>query len=125
MISKIVGFFFGDLRGWLITGAILGIAFWVIAFPIFESKNARQLEQEQAPLVAELENFKRSNGKYPEALDSLVPKYLAELPRCPISRRPGYWFDTTTGSYELRCPTFLFTVRTYKSTVKKWEISSD
>jgi len=125
IVGQILHFFLGEVRGWLIGGAIFGIGVWVVAFPIFERRNTERLEAEQAPLIAKLEQFKSKNGKYPDRLDALVPDYLSELPPCPISRRPAYVVDEKSGDYELICPTFVFSTRTYTPGTKTWRPSMD
>jgi hypothetical protein len=125
LLGYIFSFFFGEVRGLLIGGPVLGIVVWLVVFPIVERRNTSRLESDQAPLVSEFEHYKAKNGKYPERLDALVPDYLAELPQCPISHKPGYAFDPKTGDYELFCPTFLFSVRSYTPSTKAWRLSID
>jgi hypothetical protein len=125
MIARIAKPILGDVRAWIVAGIILGIVAWVVVFPIVERRNTSRLESDQAPVISELEHYKVKNGKYPERLDALVPDYLAELPPCPISHKPGYAVDPKTGEYELFCPTFLFSVRTYTPSRKTWAFSGD
>ncbi|MBY0113656.1 MAG: hypothetical protein K2Y21_12615 [Phycisphaerales bacterium] len=63
-----------------------------ILAPAFERTRVKALEavaQRDAVLVAlAAESFRRAQGTYPETLDSLVPRFLPEIPADPVDGMP-------------------------------------
>ena len=84
-----------------------------------------------APLLAALEQYRKTTGQYPDELGELVPEYLATLPECPVS---GGWAGTDyyykrkeghrlEGTYLIQCAVgaFLFPHRgLYESDDEEW-----
>lgn len=46
----------------------------------YVSKIDEQIPENAMPIIRAIESFRRDTGHYPESLDALIPKHLAELP---------------------------------------------
>jgi hypothetical protein len=42
------------------------------------------------PLIGAIEKFRRTTGVYPEELEELIPKYIADLPSTGLYRNPSF-----------------------------------
>lgn len=57
--------------------------------------------EELKPITLALENFKKSENKYPQKLDELVPKYLPSVPQKAGGREISY-FPVSEKEYNLK-----------------------
>ena len=84
-----------------------------------------------SPLIAALERYRTVTGEYPDEIDELVPKFLTDLPECPVTAGRSndlYYFkrkqgQRLAGTYIIQCPVgaFVFPVLgIYESDVRGW-----
>ena len=65
----------------------------------------QRIPQNATPLTQAIESFQRETGDYPESLEALVPKYLAELPEVRFSVfQPVITYRVTDGKPYLAIP---------------------
>ena len=58
-----------------------------------------------APIAKAIETFRTDAGHYPESLEMLMPKYLAEVPMLRLCvLQPGIWYGNIDGKPYLRIP---------------------
>ena len=102
---------------------LIAIALFGIVGTLFEGPKTTLVDNSFAPVIAGLDKYKSTNGRYPDNLDALLPAYLGDLPGCPDSTKPGaaYYVDPNSGDYVLGCYTGLFTKRLYDSRTRRWE----
>jgi hypothetical protein len=60
-----------------------------------------QATADQAGMACALERFRLENKRYPDSLDQLAPKYLAQLPLDVITGAPQKYHPTVEGGYVL------------------------
>lgn len=76
-----------------------------IAIPNFvkaaQSLCRNQAAAHQAALVCALERFKRAEGKYPEKLEDLQPRFVAEIPHDVITGKPYLYHRLENGTFLL------------------------
>jgi hypothetical protein len=53
------------------------------------------------PLIAAIENYKTENGEYPENLETLIGKYIQELPKINIMGMRGYHYEKQNRTFQL------------------------
>ena len=46
------------------------------------------------PIIEALENFRRSNDRYPDSLGELVPTFISEIPQTGLAGYPDFQYDT-------------------------------
>ena len=115
---------FGFLK--VVAGVIGAALLFAAGGAFFEGKNAGHVEASQNVTVEALARYKAKYGRFPGELGTLVPEYLAEIPKCPdSSRSAAYYLDPKSGEFELGCPTFMFARRQYSSARRVWESQSD
>ena len=90
--------------------AMIGCALCLAAFPkVLRYVSFRELascEDNVKLLAAACSNYANDNdGVYPAKLQSLVPKYLSEIPVCPTTRDDTYskGFESAPNAYTVYC----------------------
>lgn len=123
LIAGIVGLFTKRHRatrfcGWLF---LLSLGATVIGGVI--SLNRQQGGQETAEqLVKAIERFHRERGKYPAALDALVPAYLPSLPRPKWGQSANpYFYRQQSNTFTLSYSTGFKVHRVYNPHTKTWD----
>jgi len=62
------------------------------------------------PILSALARYQQDKGKYPEALNELVPDYLEAIPATGVDKYPRFYYfkaprhELSGGSYELGVP---------------------
>ena len=65
----------------------------------------KRIPENALPLTQAIESFQRETGHYPESLDNLLPKHLAELPEVRFSvSQPSITYRVTDGKPYLSIP---------------------
>ena len=110
---------------------VLGSVYCFILFLIIGhgvSSLSSNLEQEIAPVIVALEEYKKDMGQYPESSDlhadlqSLVPTYLSILPGCTGGRSSVLHYRHEGGNYDLFCYNGPgISKYQYSSDSKKWQ----
>lgn len=90
----------------------------------------RQLELDAAPVIAAVEDFRRSQGRYPKDLSELPASVWAGLPEAaPKARRwqgagdvSCWYFEPDKGrpNYGITCGTLIFLKHTYDPARRRW-----
>jgi len=60
-----------------------------------------QVTVDLARVACNLERYRLANGKYPESLDGLVPKFMAKVPNDLMSGKPLHYKTKEDGTFEL------------------------
>lgn len=60
-----------------------------------------QVTADLARVACNLERYRLANGKYPESLDALVPKYMTKVPDDLMSGKPLHYKTKEDGTFEL------------------------
>jgi type II secretory pathway pseudopilin PulG len=82
-------------------------------------RNKAVAESRGTQVVQALSRFKLESGKYPEKLDTLVPKHIATLPKCPNG--DAFDYAAAAGEYTLTCPKVGFKPYVYDSRNRGWQ----
>jgi hypothetical protein len=71
-------------------------------------------------MISALSAYKRDSGVYPETLDTLVPKYVFAVGKCPGGAPMGYL--VSSGEYVISCQNVVFKSMPYRydSQSKRW-----
>lgn len=91
-----------------------------VVFALNTSMSTTKARANTERVVASLERYRSEHGRYPDALISLVPRYLSEIPRCQIGR--VHYFQPEDGSYNLACSAYVFMRWFYSSKTNGWEL---
>ncbi len=99
---------------------ILVCAYVGLDFYTSGQQNASTVEGRGGSIIAALSRHKREAGNLPDALDKLVPKYLAMLAKCPNGQ--PYEYKPAGTEYTLTCQEVLFKSKPYQydSKSKAW-----
>jgi hypothetical protein len=83
-------------------------------------KDMLTVETRGVGMISALSAYKRDSGVYPETLDTLVPKYVLAVSKCPGGAPMGYL--VSSGEYVISCPNVVFKSMpyTYDSQSKRW-----
>jgi hypothetical protein len=110
--------------GWRRNAVIAG-AVVVAVFVIYRGIVPHVLPEENRPageaIVAALEAYKRANGRYPEKLAQLQPRFLAAIPQ-PVSGTNFAYAATSDGTacwFGYQTPRDMY--NEYDSRVRKWQ----
>lgn len=79
---------------WKITLVRIAIPLLVLWLVMFNESFQRRIAEKNAPqIIAACEQFHDANGRYPKALEDLVPKYLSSIPPAKycVDGRFYYW----------------------------------
>jgi hypothetical protein len=91
---------------------ILVAAYVALDFYTGGQQNASTVEGRGGAIVGALSGYKRETGGLPDALDKLVPKYLAALAKCPNGQ--PYAYKPAGAEYTLTCQDVLFKSKPYQ-----------
>ncbi len=84
----------------------------------------QRIPENALPLTQAIESFHRETGRYPESLDDLMPKYLAELPDIRLSvTQPLITYRMTDGKPYLSIPSAMgdmFAIYEYNFGTRVW-----
>ena len=90
----------------------------------YVSEVDQRIPQNATPLTQAIESFQRETGAYPEALEALVPKHLAELPDVRFSVfQPEVTYRISDGKHYLAIPSAMgdmFAQFEYNFETKEW-----
>ncbi len=72
----------------------------------FAVENVAAFTREKAivktePLISAIEKYKTENGEYPENLESLIGKYIQEIPKLNIMGTRAYQYEKRNSSFQL------------------------
>jgi hypothetical protein len=100
----------------ILAGAYVGLEFYSDG-----ERDKAVAETRGTQVVQALSRFKLEAGKYPERLETLVPKHIQKLPSCPGGETFGY--AAAAGEYTLTCPNVGFKTTPYKydSRMRGWQ----
>ncbi len=94
----------------------------------YVSEVDQQIPQNSTPLTQAIESFKRETGDYPDSLEALIPKHLAELPEVRFSVfQPEITYRIRDGKSHLAIPSAMgdmFAQFEYNFETKKWQHQS-
>ena len=96
----------------IVVVVILVCAYVALDFYTGGQQNASMVEGRGGAIIAALSNHKRETGSLPDALDKLVPKYLAALAKCPNGQ--PYAYKPAGPEYTLTCQEVLFKSKPYQ-----------
>lgn len=82
-------------------GKVLGGLFFPSADAVWNAERRVNSELNLLRLAIEIEIYKRSNDRYPETLDQLVPNQLTEIPSDPFARTQEYGYRKTDTGYRV------------------------
>jgi len=116
-------------RRWRLPGAIVLFSFWLglvavawvgasATYPL-RVKYLMRVPQRAAPMIRAIETYKTHNGRYPDRLHSLVPKYLQAIPETGMGGYPRYGYSTNKDGFRVLIPIpfgLKFDFLVYKST---------
>jgi len=91
---------------------ILVCGYVALDFYTSGQQNASMVEGRGGALIGALSGYKRETGNLPDALDKLVPKYVAALTKCPNGQ--PYAYKANGGEYTLTCQEVLFKSKPYQ-----------
>jgi hypothetical protein len=60
-----------------------------------------QTAANQAAIACALERYRLANGNFPDTLDALAPKFIAQLPKDVINNQPMKYRRTSDGQFVL------------------------
>lgn len=90
----------------------------------YASKIDEQIPANAMPIIRAIESFRRDTGHYPESLDALIPKHLAELPDVRFSvAQPLIIYRIADGQPYLAIPSTMgdmFAQYEYDFATKAW-----
>jgi len=95
-----------------VLAVILVIAYVGLDFYTSGQQNASMAEGRGGAIVDALSRYKRESGSLPDALDKLVPKYVAALPKCPNGQT--YAYKPAAAEFTLTCQEVLFKSKPYQ-----------
>ncbi len=75
-------------------------------------QNASMVEGRGGALISALSGYKRETGNLPDALDKLVPKYIAAVTKCPNGQ--PYAYKPAGAEFTLTCQEVLFKSKPYQ-----------
>ncbi len=103
---------------------------YILTIGILASSRLELIETSMKPVIAALESYKAGNGKYPETLEQLVPKFLSTQPFCPdtsaliVGFKPKslkiVYRASDSQEYMLGCNAIWFNFDSYTSQSKAW-----
>jgi hypothetical protein len=91
---------------------ILVCAYVALDFYTSGQQNASMVEGRGGAIVGALSGYKRETGNLPDALDKLVPKYIAALAKCPNGQ--PYAYKPSGAEFTLTCEQVLFKSKPYQ-----------
>jgi hypothetical protein len=92
------------------------------------SAKSRIVEEQAAPLIVALRQYRTDNNAFPKDLSLLVPRYVRELPGCSQDSEVPmrYMFDENTKAFWLICPVgSMFHKRGFNLSTGKWHTFDD
>jgi hypothetical protein len=103
----------------IVIAVVLGIAYVALDLYSRGERNKAVAESRGAQVVQALSRFKLEAGKYPEKLDTLVPKHIQSLPKCPDG--DAFNYGLAGAEYTLTCPKVGLKPYTYDSRNRGWQ----
>jgi hypothetical protein len=100
---------------------VIGAVLLVLA-PVSCSLQSQLLEGRLQPILVALQAYRDVKGRYPGALDALVPEYMESIPTC-LNHRILYFTGKEPGTpqFALTCVTFGYNKHTYYSSTGSWK----
>ena len=92
------------------------------------STKSRIVEEQAAPLIVALRQYRSDNNALPKDLSLLMPKYLREIPGCSKGNKVPmpYAADENTKAFWLICPVGgMFHRRGFNLSTGKWHTFDD
>ena len=96
----------------VVLAVILVCAYVALDFYTGGQQNASMVEGRGGAIVDALSRYKREAGGLPDALEKLMPKYLAVLAKCPNGQ--PYAYKPAGTEYTLTCQEVLFKSKPYQ-----------
>ncbi|MBE0624017.1 MAG: hypothetical protein IH606_04300 [Burkholderiales bacterium] len=91
---------------------ILVCAYVALDFYTGGQQSASMVEGRGGAIIGALSRHRRETGSLPDALEKLVPKYLAAVAKCPNGQPYGY--KPAGAEYTLTCQDVLFKSKPYQ-----------
>ncbi len=115
-----------------LSGCLTAIAIYCVAILGFTivmmwiTPPDRVMKEAARPVIEALSAYHGKAGRYPGAIDDLVPEYLPAVPGCKPGKaepRMRYFLSTEDGEYTLLCTQFVYQRQRYSSRTKTWDTS--
>jgi hypothetical protein len=103
----------------VVIAIVLGIAYVALEFYSEGERSKAVAESRGTQVVQALSRFRLESGKYPEKLDTLVPKHIQSLPKCPNG--DAFNYAPAGSEYTLTCPKVGLKPYTYDSRNRGWQ----
>ncbi|OGA30115.1 MAG: hypothetical protein A3I01_13025 [Betaproteobacteria bacterium RIFCSPLOWO2_02_FULL_65_24] len=105
----------------VVVAVVLAAGYLVLEFYSEGERSKAIAETRGTQVVQALSRFKLEAGKYPGDLNSLVPKQIPVLPKCPGGE--AFAYAAAAGEYTLTCPNIGFKTSpyTYDSRSRGWQ----
>ncbi|MCC6472565.1 MAG: hypothetical protein IT514_02370 [Burkholderiales bacterium] len=101
----------GSTAGLIAAVVLLAAGYVALDFYAEGEKNKVLVETRGTQFLQALYHYRQDAGRFPDTLESLVPRQLALLPRCPGGE--SYVYVHTNGEYRVGCPNVGFKTRSY------------
>jgi len=109
----------------VITLAVMAVVLVLayVALELYSSgqKDMLTVESRGLHMITALGSYKRENGRYPDTLNKLVPKFAWAVSRCPNGEPIDY--RLSANEYVLSCRNVVFKYRAYSydSRTRTWD----
>jgi hypothetical protein len=86
-------------------GFALGLVAWMQSgTDALRIRYLMRVPQRAAPMIRAIETYETHNGRYPDRLHSLVPKYLQAIPETGMGGYPRYGYSTNKDGFRVLIP---------------------
>lgn len=116
----------------VLSGCLTAIAIYVVVILGFTvvvmwiTPPDRVMKEAARPVIEALSAYHGKAGRYPAAINDLVPEYLPAVPGCKPGKaepRMRYFLSAEDGEYTLLCTKFVYQRQRYSSRTKTWDTS--
>ena len=103
-----------------ILAAVMAAGYWALDAFSETQRDMLTVESRGMLLIQALSKFRTEQGRYPDSLDALVPRFLNLLPRCPNG--DFFLYRLAGTDYFLSCSNVVFRQKPYlyNSNSHKW-----